>query len=200
MQQVQPKSGIGGLVAIVVVAGIVLFLAISVAGPGSRFDNAWSYLANGSQAPASGPSIVGGSTITVAKIDAILSNADSPAKGTGADLYNLGEQYNIDPAFALAVFKHESNYGTAGMAVQTHSLGNLRCIPDAACDNGYASFNSWQDGYAAFYKLISGPLYVGAGLTTPDQIMGKYAPSSDNNDPVAYATDVEQSMQMWRQS
>ena len=103
-----------------------------------------------------------------------------------------------DSAFALAVFKHESGYGNAGVAKQNLSLGNLRCIEGAACQGGYAAFNSWQDGYSAFYKLISGPLYVGSGLTTPEQILRRYAPVADNNDPSGYAADVESSMSTWR--
>jgi hypothetical protein len=55
-------------------------------------------------------------------------------------------------------------------------------------------FPTWQSGYRAFYKLISGPLYVGAGLATPSQIFIRYAPDGDNNNPVAYASDVEQSI------
>ena len=55
-----------------------------------------------------------------------------------------------------------------------------------------------EQGYSAFYKLISGPLYVGAGLKTPEQILAKYAPVADNNDPSGYAADVEASMRDWR--
>jgi hypothetical protein len=194
------KKDMGGFIAIVAVAIIVLGIVMSIAGPGSRFGSAWSYLTNGNgnQAPASGSSIVGGPSLTAAKIDTILSNAGSPAAGTGADLYTLGVQNNIDPAFALAVFKHESNYGTQGVARQSLSLGNLRCIPDAACVGGYAYFNSWQDGYSAFYKLISGPLYVGNGLTTPETIIPRYAPSGDGNDPSHYISVVESAMSLWR--
>ena len=50
------------------------------------------------------------------------------------------------------------------------------------------------------YKLIAGPSYVGSGLTTPEAILAKYAPTADNNDPVAYATAVEASMHNWRSS
>jgi len=128
----------------------------------------------------------------------LCKSGNTATCGTGQDLYNLGVQYGIDPSFATAVFKHESGFGTAGIAAQTHSLGNLRCIPDAACQGGYAAFGSWQQGYSAFYKLISGPLYVGAGLTTPEQILQRYAPVADNNDPSGYASDVEASMRDWR--
>jgi hypothetical protein len=195
------KKDMGGFIAIVAVAIIVLGIVMSVAGPGSRFGSAWSYLTNGqsaSQAPATGSSIVGGPSISAQFIDQMLTKYGSPATGTGQDLYNLGVQNNIDPAFALAVFFNESNFGKAGMASSTRSLGNLRCIPSAACWDGYASFSSWQDGYSAFYKLISGPLYVGSGLTTPETIIPRYAPSGDGNSPSHYASVVNSCLSLWR--
>jgi hypothetical protein len=57
-------------------------------------------------------------------------------KGTGNALESYGQEYNINPAFVLAVFKHESNYGTLGVTTQTHSPGNLRCIAGYACHAG----------------------------------------------------------------
>src|SRR5882762_471506 len=129
----------------------------------------WSYnnwmtkTGSGTYSPTT--SITGSPSISASQVDAILCKANSPACGTGTTLYNYGTQYSVDPAFALAVFKHESGYGTTGVAVQTHSLGNLRCIPDAACVGGFAAFGSWQQGYSSFYKLISGQLYASAGYT-----------------------------------
>jgi len=65
--------------------------------------------------------------------------------GPDKDLYSLGQQYNIDPAFALAVFFNESGFGKSGEAAITHSLGNLRPVPGEAYEHdGYAAFNSWQ--------------------------------------------------------
>ena len=193
------------LLPIIAIAAIVLFFAMINAGPQSRTGNAWNYLTNGpapinngSSAHAEGSSIVGGPSLSAAKIDSILSSAGSPAAGSGNAFTLDSAEYNIDDAFALAVFKHESSYGTAGVAKQNLSLGNLRCIEGAACAGGYAAFPTWQAGYSAFYKLISGPLYVGAGLTTPEQILAKYAPVADNNDPSGYAADVEASMRDWR--
>jgi len=151
------------------------------------------------QAPPSGNSVVGSPTISADFINQVLSKYGSPAAGTGADLYSLGQQYNIDPAFALAVFWNESNFGKAGEAAVTRSLGNLRPVPDEAFErDGYAVFYTWSDGYRAFYKLISGPLYVQGGLTTPEAIMPRYAPSGDNNNPSHYTNVVESAMSIWR--
>ena len=193
----------GKFIAFSAVFAIVLGVVIYATGPGSKIGTAWQYLTSGNtqhsvSSPATGSSVVGSPTITAQQIDQVLCKYGSPACGTGQSLYTLGQQYNIDPAFALAVFFNESNFGKAGEAADSHSLGNLRCIPDAACVHGYAWFNNWQDGYAAFYKLISGPYYVGSGLTTPENILPKYAPSDDNNDPQHYASVVNSCMSLWR--
>jgi hypothetical protein len=148
--------------------------------------------------PATGSSVVGSPTVSAQFIDQMLCKYNSPACGTGADLYNLGVQYNVDSAFALAVFWNESGFGRAGMAASTRSLGNLRCIPSAACWNGYAAFSSWSDGYRAFYKLVSGPVYEGANRTTVESIIPVYAPSGDGNAPSHYIGVVESAMGMWR--
>lgn len=194
------KSGeLLGAAAIVI---ILLGIAMALAGPGTIIGKAWTdTLASHPQsisAPATGSSVVGSPTITAQQIDKILCNAGSPACGTAQDLYSLGVQSNVDPAFALAVFFNESNFGKAGEAVDSHSLGNLRCIPNAACVNGYAWFNSWQDGYKSFYALISGPVYEGAGLITVESIIPVYAPSGDGNSPSHYISTVESAMSLWR--
>jgi hypothetical protein len=178
-----------------VIAGLLVIVAFFVVP--------WSYNnwmtktgPGGTYSPTT--AVTGSPSITADKIDSVLCSAKSPACGTGTQLYTYGKEYGVDPAFALAVFKHESSYGTAGVARQTLSLGNLRCIPDAACQGGYAAFPSWQSGYSAFYKLISGPLYIGSGLVTPEQILAKYAPTADGNDPSQYAADVESTVTTWR--
>jgi hypothetical protein len=148
--------------------------------------------------PPSGDSVVGSPTISAQFIDQVLCKYGSPACGTGQSLYTDGQAFNIDAAFALAVFWNESNFGRAGMAHATRSLGNLRCIQSAACWDGYAAFPSWADGYQAFYRLIAGPLYAGSGLTTPEAIIPRYAPTGDGNNPAHYISVVESAMSLWR--
>src|SRR2546429_2223106 len=149
-----------------------------------------------------GPTIAvnGSPSISAAQVDKVLCDNKSPACGTGYTLYSYGTQYGIDSAFALAVFKHESSFGKAGIAVQTRSLGNIRCSDGYACIGGFRSYPSWQSSYSDFYKLISGPLYVGAGLTTPEQILARYAPVGDNNNPTEYAQAVVSDVAAWRQA
>lgn len=146
----------------------------------------------------SGPySVIGKPTITAAFINQVLAAYNSPAAGMGQQLYDLGVKYGIDPAFALAFFMHESTFGTAGMARTTLSLGNLRCIPAVPCNNGYAQFSSWEQGFEAWYKLIRN-LYVAQwGLVTVDQIIPTYAPSSDHNNVNGYIAALKHSIDTW---
>jgi len=153
---------------------------------------------SGSNSSGNGDSVVGSPSISSQYIENVLSSNGSPATGTGYALYSYGIQYNIDPAFALAFFLKESSYGKYGVARDSLSLGNLRCIPSARCIGGFAYFDTWQAGYLAWYQLIAGPYYVGSGLTTVGQITQKYAPSGDGNDPYSYAQTVEATVQAYR--
>ncbi len=146
----------------------------------------------------SGPySVISKPTITADFINRVLAAYNSPAVGKGQELYDLGVKYGIDPAFALAFFMHESTFGTAGMARTTLSLGNLRCIPSVPCNNGYAQFSSWEQGFEAWYKLIRN-LYVAQwGLVTVDQIIPVYAPSSDHNNVNGYIAALKHSIDTW---
>ncbi len=148
--------------------------------------------------PSSGPySVLGKPTLTADFINRVLATYNSPAAGKGQALYNLGVQYGIDPAFALAFFFHESDFGTQGEARSSLSLGNLRCIPNFKCQDNYAWFPTWEAGFQAWYSLIRN-LYVAQwGLTTVSQIIPRYAPPTDNNNDSAYINSVEHSIDVW---
>jgi hypothetical protein len=147
-------------------------------------------------------SVLGKPTITASFINQVLASYHSPTAGMGQDLYNLGVKYGIDPVYALAFFMHESLFGTTGEARVTLSLGNERCIPDRPCIDqdrgGYAKMKSWQDGFEQWYKLIRN-LYVAQwGRVTVDQIIPKYAPSSDGNNEAAYIASIKHAVDTWR--
>lgn len=144
--------------------------------------------------------ITGSPSITPDFINKMLCKYGNPQVcNTGQTLYNDGQQYGIDPAFALAFFWHESNFGTQGEARYSKSLGNLRCIDnEASCTDGYAWFNTWKDGYNAWYNLIAN-LYVKEWRrNTISTIIPKYAPSSDHNDEQAYISNVCSLVNTWR--
>src|SRR5689334_14555272 len=120
----------------VVIVGAALFLAVLNAV------QTWPHNAIGYMVGASNPlptmqarwlpgtqqdSITGRPTLSPEFLNQVLQEAHSPAQGTGQALYALSVQYGIDDAYALAFFKHESQYGTTGVARSTRSLGNIRC-------------------------------------------------------------------------
>jgi Mannosyl-glycoprotein endo-beta-N-acetylglucosaminidase len=150
--------------------------------------------------PAPGDyNLLGRPSINVATIEQVLKQFNSPAVGNGQTFYDLGVKYGVDPAFMLAFFVHESAAGTAGAAVATMSVGNIICAGwSGACIGRFRAYNSYAQAAEDWYQLITGPLYIGAGLTTPDQITPRYAPSSDNNDPNGYAKTVERLVDQWR--
>ena len=141
--------------------------------------------------------MLGRPTLTVSFINQVLATYKSPAKGRGQALYDLGQQYGIDPAFALAFFMHESSFGNQGEATKSLSLGNLRCISNYRCEDNFAQFDSWEDGFKAWYQLIRN-LYVAQwGLTTIDKIIPRYAPAADHNDEQAYINSLKHALDTW---
>jgi len=146
-------------------------------------------------------SVLGKPSLSVAFMNQVLAYYHSPAAGLAQYLYNDGVQYGIDPAYALAFFMHESLFGTTGVARVTKSLSNMRCVPAYPClqtnDGGYAIFSSWQQGFMAWFQLIRN-LYVGIwGRVTVDQIIPKYAPSSDHNNEAEYIATLKHELDTW---
>lgn len=128
--------------------------------------------------------------ISIDIIKKVLSEADSPSLSEDQDfannLYDYGVYYNIDPAIAIAFFRKESTYGKFGVARRTKSVGNIRYTN--SCDfkyeakyGAYCGYNTWSRGAEAWYKLISGPSYIGSGRDTIEKIVPKYCPATECN-------------------
>jgi hypothetical protein len=143
-------------------------------------------------------SVLGQPTISVDFINRVLAHYHSPATGKGQALYDDGVKYGIDPVYALAFFMHESLFGTIGVATVTHSLGNIRYSEGYQNYEGYRKYGTWEVGFKDWYWLISDQYVRQWGLTTVDQIIPVYAPSSDNNDVAAYIQAVKNAVDTWR--
>jgi hypothetical protein len=147
-------------------------------------------------------SVLGKPSLTVDFMNRVLDSYNSPARGKAQALYDLGLKYEIDPAYALAFFQHESSFGNAGMARETKSLGNLRCYNGApACvaqdRGGYASYPSWESGFEAWYQLIRNYYVAVRGLVTVDKIIPVYAPQADNNNEQGYIAALKHAIDTW---
>lgn len=112
-------------------------------------------------------------------------------------LWDRGKTLGIDPAVVMAIFRMESGYGTRGMAVLTHDLGNSR--PDAGeqqlcgADGCYAYEGNWFDGIDHIYRLLR--RFSAQGYVTLDQVIATWAPPTDGNDDTAYLAGAYQTMQ-----
>ena len=137
-------------------------------------------------------------SVSAATIDRVLAGYGSPAAGTGALFYDLGVQYGIDPAYALAFYIHESSAGTQGVARFTHGIGNIRVTPGYRSYEGYRSYPTYAAGIEDWYRLIK-ELYIGQwGLTTPAAVTPRYAPWGDGNNPDVYAATVCRLVDSWQ--
>lgn len=137
-------------------------------------------------------------SVDAATIRAILQKYNSPAVGAADAMYTLGIEYGIDPAFCLAFFVNESTAGTAGVARITKSVGNIRTTPGYVDYQGYRKYESWEQGIEDWYRLIRDLYIADWGLTTVDQIIPVYAPSSDGNNPDHYVKTVKKLVTSWR--
>lgn len=63
--------------------------------------------------------------LTLARFTALLKSKNSPATAEAAAIWAVLLEEGIDPSFALAQFRVESQYGTSGWAKETGSLGNM---------------------------------------------------------------------------
>ena len=149
--------------------------------------------------------VVGQPTVTAQFIDTVLAHYGSPAAGTGQIWVDLGQQYGIDPAYALAFFIHESSAGTnpgwAGMKPgggSTHNVGNIICAGYATCFGRFRDYDSWHAGIEDWYKLIANEYITDRGAVTIEQIIPIYAPSFEN-DVNNYVQTVIGLADSWRQ-
>lgn len=154
--------------------------------------------------PAGDYTLKGAPSLTPEQIDRILENYGSPATGTGEQWYNLGLQYGIDPAFAVAFFIHESSAGTASAwaglkpdGSSTHNVGNIICAGYATCYGRFRDYGSWAEGINDWYRLIDVEYIQGRGTQTVADIIPIYAPSFEN-DVQAYVNSVNNLVDDWR--
>jgi hypothetical protein len=187
-------------IAVVLVIGLLMVVSTA---PSAVAEKGSSIAKNPTLPAAFGQNTVQGSpTITERRLEKVLCFAGSPACDKAQVLYDEGVAANINPAYALGFFHHESNYGKQGMAAITHSLGNIRCTAGVACyevNGGYAQYNSWEDGFQAWYDLINNLYIKQWKANTLEKIIPHYAPSDDGNDEKAYIDAVETDVRSWRE-
>lgn len=93
---------------------------------------------------------------------------------TGAMIANAAATYDIDPALLTTVLYHESDFGTAGAAVDTMNPGN-----QGNTGTSTQSYSSWSQGVMATAKNLADRIQA-AGNVTPsaNNLVAAQIPSS----------------------
>jgi hypothetical protein len=184
-----------GLCALLILAGALFAFVLPHLQPASPVD---AYTPVPTVPPLKVYNVTGKPTLDPKFIDNVLAYYDSPAAGKGQALYDYGVQYHINPAYALAFFLEESNFGTKGVATKTHALGNIRATAGEPQYKGYRSYPTWEAGFEDWYRLISEKYVAQWNLVTVDQIVPVYAPSFDNNNEKQYIRTIKFAIERWR--
>jgi hypothetical protein len=196
------------LIVIISLSGMLGINQLIISSWSKSMENVGSNISNMLGAPEPNPpgnyNLRGAPSVNAAQADEILAAYGSPAHGTGRAWVKLGERYNIDPAFALAFFIHESGAGTnpnwAGFKADgstTHNVGNIICAGYATCYGRFRDYDSWETGIADWYRLIDDEYIKGRGTNTVAEIIPIYAPAFEN-DVNGYVRAVEQLVDGWR--
>jgi hypothetical protein len=136
------------------------------------------------------------------------ANPDLVAERPAEEYWDAIMAQGCDPLFVLRIFKHESGYGTAGVALLTHSWGNTRQPSFGAQAVGLVPGRTGQ--FPVFANWLEGAISTAARLTTSEWYYAKenrtiggvfidplkrnppieWAPAGDLNDPNGYLAEV----------
>jgi hypothetical protein len=136
---------------------------------------------------------------------ASLDVALSPARFEAEQIYNIIVAQKVDPAFLLAIFRHESMLGLSGLAVANKNPGNTRSsltgtgIVVDTVKGKFVRYPTWTAGFEDLAVRLTAPYYVywRKKLVTIGQIIPVFAPEFDGNDPEAYIGNVVKLMNSW---
>jgi hypothetical protein len=101
-------------------------------------------------------------------IEKYLERYDSPLLPYAQDLFEASEKYGVDYKLIVAIAQCESNL------CKKAPEGSFNCW---GFENGETKFLSWQQAFNQVAKTLR-ERYLDQGLTTPEEIMPKYAPPS----------------------
>ena len=130
----------------------------------------------------------------------VLRAARSPAFVETDALLAALDAWGADRGIALAFFAKESSYGQRGVAVRTRNWGNLRRGKRmvAQTPHPFAVYARWADGLNDWCELLKEHYCKRRGLCRLRQILPRYAPPSDGNNPERYADFVVALVRRWQ--
>ena len=114
------------------------------------------------------------------QIDSYYQQRGSPMAGRGQSIVRAGRRYGVDPRLLV------------GISIIESSGGKATKLPHNAWNWGVHRNQSYESYDDAINDVARGlrQNYLDQGLTTPQAIVSKYAPSSDGNDEGNWANVV----------
>jgi hypothetical protein len=147
------------------------------------------------------PTLFGeGDSISKETFRIVLERAKSPAYSETEEILSILERWRADRGIALAFFAHESSFGRKGVATETKNWGNLRWGKRmiGQTKSKFAIYANWATSVEDWCDLLSVVYCQHWKLCTLREVLQRYAPSSDGNNPRAYADTVLRLVQMWQ--
>lgn len=135
-------------------------------------------------------------SLSAEQFDAILRDYNSPAAGVGKPVTDYAQEKNIDNAYVLYIFIHESTAGTSSnWNAETKNVGNIICAGYSNCIGRFRKYNTWEDGFrASIDNLVA---YREDGTTNIDTAIQKWSPPNEN-DTDGYITSLKENVRKWR--
>src|SRR5690348_5926980 len=123
-------------------------------------------------------SVVGPPSLPASTVDAIFARLGSPMVGTGKLVEQTSRQVNIDDAFALAVWRTETNDGAAGVGLADRNPGSVRgSIGYPSAYDGYTIYPRYGEAVVYWFHMLQN-IYMNRGLTTVYAISHPYVGTS----------------------
>lgn len=148
------------------------------------------------------------SGLDASDIDAILRRSGSPLAGLGTTILQAAQSHGIDPAFALAIWRHDSSFGKAGAGAKNFNPGNLICKAGrgGSCNGRWHHYNSWADAVIDWFAYAdrvykskpANQIILGEKINVHiiNGFVKKYAPKSEN-DVGKYIDSISSAFIMW---
>lgn len=172
---------------------LTLSLVIMLAGGGIALLYQLSQQSTSSY--ASSDNVVGPPSLPASYVDAVFQRVGSPMVGTGKAVEAASRTYNIDDAFALAVWWTETNDGAAGVGLADRNPGSVRgSVGYPSAYDGYTIYPSYTDAVNYWFYMMK-KVYINRGLTTVYSISHPYVGTSTSD---LWAGKVVTLMQKYR--
>lgn len=128
----------------------------------------------------------------------IISNGGkgSPFDGLGNEIIIGAQKSGVNPLIITALAQKESSFGTKIPPKSFNAFGRTAGSGQPSVEtNGrsWYKWNSWElsvNGPSDISTLLKS-VYIDQGLTSVEDVINKYAPAADSNNPVNYAEQVK---------